>query len=104
MAQEPTFQYTHVEAGLVENVVLRRTDDIETYTSGWKYALHLGTLEDLTLLRYDNAHEDTNGHELHTAAGERAVEFPGMEERLLEFWASADEYWDAVGGDPPRPL
>ena len=31
------------------------------------------------------------------------VEFPGMEDRLVEFWASADEYWDAVGGDPPRP-
>ena len=31
------------------------------------------------------------------------VEFPGMEERLVEFWASADEYWNAVDGDPPRP-
>jgi len=26
-----------------------------------------------------------------------------MEELLVEFWASADEYWDAAGGDPPRP-
>lgn len=103
MAGAPTFRYTHVEDGLVENVVLRRTDDTGTYPSGWKYTLHLGTLEDLTLLRYDNAHEDTKGHELHTAAGEQPVDFPGMEERLLEFWASADEYWDAVGGAPPRP-
>lgn len=103
MPQEPTFRYTHVEQGLVENVVLRRTDDTDAYPCGWKYTLHLGTLEDLTLLRYDNAHEDTKGHELHTAAGERSVEFPGMEERLLEFWANADEYWEAVGGDPPRP-
>ena len=60
MPSEPFFQYTHVEAGLVENVVLRPTDDTETYPSGWKYTLHLGTLEDLTLVRYDNAHEDTN--------------------------------------------
>jgi len=43
--------------------------DTETYPSGWKYTLHLGTLEDLTLVRYDNAHEDTKGHELHTAEG-----------------------------------
>ena len=72
--------------------------------SGWKYTLHLGTFEDLTLVRYDNAHEDTNGHELHTAAGDiDDIDFPGMEERLVEFWASADEYWDAGGGDPPRP-
>jgi len=103
MAHEVLFQYTHVEAGLVENVVLRQTADTETYPSGWKYTLHLGTLEDLTLLRYDNAHEDTKGHERHTAVGDRDdVTFPGMEERLLEFWASADEYWDAVDGDPPR--
>jgi len=61
MSSEPFFQYTHVEAGLVENVVLRPTDDTETYPSGWKYTLHLGTLDDLTLVRYDNSHEDTRG-------------------------------------------
>ena len=103
MAQDLVFQYTHVEAGLVENVVLRRVTDTETYPSGWKYTLHLGTLEDLTLVRYDNAHEDTKGHELHTAAGDIDAEFPGMEAVLAEFWGSADEYWNAVGGDPPRP-
>ena len=57
----------------------------------------------LTLLRYDNSHEDTKGHEFHTAAGNADVEFPGTEAVLAEFWASAEEYWDAVGGDPPRP-
>lgn len=104
MVQEPVFQYTHVETGLAENVVLRRTTETETYPSGWKYTLHLGTLADLTLVRYDNAHEDTKGHELHTAGGAiDDIEFPGMEERLVEFWTSADEYWVAVGGDPPRP-
>lgn len=61
MPQELLFQYTHVEADLVENVVLRPTDDTETYPSGWKYTLHLCTLDDLTLVRYDNSHEDTKG-------------------------------------------
>ena len=103
MARDHNFRYTHVEAGLVENVMLRRVEDTDSYPSGWKYRLHLGTLEDLTLLRYDNSHEDTKGHELHTAAGDVDPEFPGMEAVLAEFWASADEYWDAVGGDPPRP-
>ena len=66
--------------------------------------LNLGTLEDLTLVRYDNVHEDIKGHEHHTAAGDvDDVAFPGMAERLLEFWASADEYWDAVNGGPERP-
>jgi hypothetical protein len=66
----------------------------------------------LTLIRYDNSHEDTRGHEHHTAAGNRDdVEFPGMENRLAEFWASADEYWaatrpdhtDRTSPDPPIP-
>ncbi|WP_255410376.1 MULTISPECIES: hypothetical protein [unclassified Halorubrum] len=43
MAQEALFQYTYVKAGIVENVVLRPTDDLDD------------------------------------------VEFPGMEDRLVEF-------------------
>ena len=92
MAQELSFRYTHVEAGLVGNVILQRTADTDSYPPGWKYRLHLGTLEDLTLLRYDNSHEDTKGHEVHTAAGDVDAEFPGTEAVLSEFWASADEY------------
>jgi hypothetical protein len=104
MAQDLVFEYTHVEASLVENVVLRRLTDTETYPSGWKYTLHLGTLDDLTLVRYDNAHERTKGHERHTATEDTDdIYFPGMETRLIEFWAKADEYWDAVDATPPRP-
>jgi len=103
MSPEPVFQYTHVEGGLVENVTLRRTTDTDAYPSGWKYRLHLGTLDDLTLVRFDNAHEVTKGHEYHTATGDDERKFPGMEALLVEFWAVADEYWGAVGGAPPRP-
>lgn len=94
MGHELTHRYIHVETGLVENVVIRWTTDTDAYPSGWKYTLHLGTVQDLTLIRYDNAHEDTKGHELHTAAGDADAEFPGMEELIVEFWAQADEYWD----------
>lgn len=80
---ELVHRYTHVEAGLVESVVIRRTTDTDAYPSGWKYALHLGTLEDLTLVRYDNAHEDAKGHELHTAAGDTSLDFPGMEATVV---------------------
>ena len=60
--------------------------------------------DDLTLVRYGSSHEDTKGHEHHTAADDLdGVEFPGMEDWLVEFWTSADEYWDAVGGEPPWP-
>jgi hypothetical protein len=40
---------------------------------------------------------------MHLASGDRDVEFPGMEELLIEFWSNADEYWDRIGGEPPRP-
>lgn len=103
MGRDRSFQYTHVEAGLVENLMIQQTADTDSYPSGWKYRLHLGTLEDLTLVRYDNSHEATKGHELHTATGDIDAEFPGIEAILAEFWANADEYWDAVDGDPPRP-
>jgi hypothetical protein len=97
--------------GTLVRVFCLRTDR-DAYPCGWAYKLHYGTtdpdpprtLGDGTIRRYDNSHEDTKGHEHHTAAGDLDdIEFPGMEDRLVEFWASADEYWDAVGGDPPRP-
>ena len=34
MGDDRTYRYTHVEAGLVENAVVRRTTDTETYPSG----------------------------------------------------------------------
>jgi hypothetical protein len=49
---------------------IRRTES-EAYPSGWRYALHYGatapdavdapTLDDGTIRRYDNSHEDTKG-------------------------------------------
>lgn len=58
----------------------------EAYPSGWAYSLHYGvlepdpprTLEDGTIRRYDNAHEDTKGHELHVAPNPEPeqVDFP----------------------------
>ncbi len=71
----------------VVRVFAMRTDD-PAYASGWAYTLHYGvlepdpprTLEDGTIRRYDNAHEDTKGHELHVAPDPepRPIEFPGM--------------------------
>ena len=44
MAQGFNYQYTYYEAGLVENVLVQQTADTDSYPSGWKYRLHLGTL------------------------------------------------------------
>lgn len=83
--------------GTFVRVAVRRTD-ANAYPSGWRYALHYGavapeaveqpTLEDGTIRRYDNAHEVTKGHELHTAPDPEPVriEFPGMVELYERFW------------------
>lgn len=63
--------------GLVESVTVRETTDPK-YPCGWDYGLHLGTLAGTDLLRYDNAHERTKGHEMHTPAGSERINFPGM--------------------------
>lgn len=85
---------TVYEDGTVVRVSVRRTND-EAYSSGWRYTFHFGalspgpeTLADGTIRRYDNAHEDTKGHELHVAPNPEpeSVEFPGIEELYERFW------------------
>ncbi|MFB6361471.1 MAG: DUF6516 family protein [Halobacteriales archaeon] len=80
--------------GSVVRLSIRRTGD-EAYPSGWRYTLHYGTLtpgaetlDDGTIRRYDNAHEDTKGHELHVAPDPepKTIEFPGMEALYERFW------------------
>ena len=68
----------------------------DPYPSGWAYTLHYGTthpdppktLEDGTIRRYDNSHEDTKGHELHVAPDQEPeiIEFPGMAALWRQFW------------------
>jgi len=76
-------------------VFIMRTDD-DAYPSGWAYTLHYGTtnptdgsLEDGTIRRYDNAHEDTKGHELHLAPDPDPIpiDFPGMLTLWNQFWS-----------------
>ncbi|MDG5818670.1 DUF6516 family protein [Natronococcus sp. A-GB7] len=66
--------------------------DRNAYPSRWAYKLHYGetepdpprTLDDGTIRRYDNSHEDTKGHELHVAPepDPDIITFPGM----IELW------------------
>lgn len=82
--------------GTVVRVFCMRTAD-EAYPSGWAYSLHYGALEpdpprtlaDGTIRRYDNAHENTKGHELHVAPDPEPerIEFPGMVALWERFWS-----------------
>jgi hypothetical protein len=77
-------EYTRRWEGYVEHVRIRRTDD-EQYPSGWDYALHYGRTDGETILRYDNAHERTKGHERHTGDDVEEIPFPGMADLLARF-------------------
>ncbi|ADJ16967.1 hypothetical protein HacjB3_18278 (plasmid) [Halalkalicoccus jeotgali B3] len=57
----------------------------DAYPDGIKYRLHYGTGEGETILRYDNSHADTKGHERHTADGvDGTYEYPGDYKAVLE--------------------
>lgn len=81
--------------GTVIRAFTRRTSK-PSYPSGWAYALHYGmqkpgpprTLSDGTIRRYDNAHENTKGHELHVAdQPTQIIQFPGMIALWERFWS-----------------
>lgn len=76
--------------GHVESVTIIRTDST-VYPSGWNYSLHYGEIGGRTLLRYDNAHERSKGHERHTPDGVEAIEFPGMETLYRRFRREIEE-------------
>lgn len=81
------------EDSTVVRILVRQTSD-PAYPSGWRYTLHYGaltagpeTLDDGTIRRYDNSHENTKGHELHVAPDTEPefIEFPGIEELYERF-------------------
>ncbi|PSQ07828.1 hypothetical protein BRC97_02510 [Halobacteriales archaeon QS_6_71_20] len=75
---------TNTFEGYVGRQTIIEADD-PAYPSGYKYSLHFGTLDGDTILRYDNSHEDTKGHERHTADEVEEIEFPGTIELLDRF-------------------
>ncbi|WP_132059486.1 toxin-antitoxin system TumE family protein [Halorussus amylolyticus] len=87
-------EYTNYYSGtLVESVTVRKTDDPK-YPCGWDYSLHFGSVEGDLLVRYDNTHERTKGHERHTADGVEEIGFPGMFELLARFQREVVTYRD----------
>lgn len=91
MAAYPTVvDWQDVEAGYVVDVTIRQTED-EQYPSGWDYSLHLGEVGGNTVLRYDNAHERTKGHERHAGTDVERIEFPGMLALYGRFKREAEE-------------
>lgn len=66
-------------------VTVRLVPESEAYPDGVTYSMHYGDYEGNTVLRYDNAHGETKGHERHTPDGSEAIEFPGWQALLDRF-------------------
>lgn len=98
MASYTTIEdWQDVEAGYVADVTIRRTTD-DQYPCGWDYSFHLGSTDGTTILRYDDAHERSKGHERHTAEGVEVIEFPGLLPLYERFTREAEDLssvsWD----------
>lgn len=66
-------------------VTVRLVPESDAYPEGVKYRMHYGDYDGQTILRYDNAHGDTKGHERHTRDGSQNIDFPGWRELLERF-------------------
>ncbi|MEF8800395.1 MAG: DUF6516 family protein [Halolamina sp.] len=91
MGAQTIRDFTNTFDGYVERQTIIKTDD-SAYPSGYKYSLHFGTLDGETILRYDNSHEETKGHERHTADEVEEIEFPGMVELVEQFESEITEH------------
>lgn len=79
---------THVdfpETGRFVSVTVWLVPESDAYPDGVKYSMHYGDYDGNTVLRYDNAHGETKGHERHTPAGTEHVDFPGWQQLLRQF-------------------
>ncbi len=97
----------HSDGTIIRIVIVRTADD--AYPSGWRYTLHYGRVDgpaedtppDGTILRYDNVHEATKGHECHrgrTGETER-VTFTGIEAVWRAFWDAIPKAEFDLGGE-----
>ncbi len=64
----------------------------DAYPEGVKYSMHYGDYDGTTILRYDNAHGATKGHERHTSAGIESIDFEGWRALFQRFRREVREH------------
>lgn len=77
------------DAGRIARVQVWSVPVSEAYPDGIKYRMHYGTTEGETIVRYDNSHGATKGHERHTSDGiDDEYTYPGSLEAVLSRFRS----------------
>lgn len=74
------------------SISVRLVPASEAYPEGVKYRMHYGTYDGTTILRYDNSHEKTKGHERHVEGRTESIEFTGWEALLERFRSEVMEH------------
>lgn len=74
--------YRRIVGDHVIRVKIMRVPETEKFPEGIKYRLHFGTLDDETIVRYDNSH---GVHERHDGNEVTVVEFPGIDALVDRF-------------------
>lgn len=75
------------ETGRIVRIQVWAVPESKAYPDGIKYRMHYGTTQGETILRYDNSHAKTKGHERHTADRvDEDYEYPGDYRTLLEWF------------------
>ena len=74
------------------SITVRLVPESEAYPDGVRYSMHYGDYDGTTILRYDNAHGATKGHERHTPEDAEEIDFPGWQELLQRFRQEVTEY------------
>lgn len=83
----PVFEDTRTTpAGNVVSVTIYDASGWKRFPSGVKYSIHYGTTDNDTIVRYDNHHPDTKGHERHEGDATESIDFPGYEALLGRFY------------------
>lgn len=86
---------THVdfpESHRFARIAVRLVPESDAYPEGVKYSMQYGGYDGTTILRYDNAHGSTKGHERHTPDGTESIEFPGWRKLLVRFRQEVSEH------------
>jgi len=86
---------THIdfpESDRFVHVTVTLVPQSDAYPAGVKYSMHYGDYEGTTILRYDNAHGETKGHERHTPEGTEEIDFDGWRALLGRFRQEVREH------------
>lgn len=99
--REAELEYTITKGGYVETARVYVEPDAPC---GYDYVLHFGTVDDFTVVRYDNSHEDQGVYDEHLCDRRYTrPDFPGIGEIVDRFYEAKNLYVRQKGIEGKAP-